>query len=480
MSRLETDSSAAHPENESVGEQPLSRGAIWGLVGIALLALILLSIMVFVVLPGLRQQPGLGVVTTTQRAPSRDDAAVIVRPFPETTDGIHVFNSQLDAQEMTEPQLEFAATHYVSAQNIFASDARRLRAHNPEFIVLSYRLGLGLGYQNMNNDCQPDGTWLEVIEGEKLLREYPEDPQGDWFFEYEGQRVLLCDQGWYVMDIGNPSWREYWYGEVLRQVQANMADGVFADSLIVPNYYGGDRFEPPLPVIDEAFENQWSGNIAEFIAHGQSGELADYHLIVNAGTWATGRDITDYSGADGVMIEGFGRWTEGDYFSVQDEDWQLQMNRILGLVNLDRTVLLQQYVDAANVEDRLFLLGSYLLVKGHHTYLDLELSTKPEWFPEYDIPVGKPIDEIPASISMLWRSDWNLYARAYSNGLVLVNPSDATQTADLKAAYYQAVPVGGGAVPLDGDISAWRVDYTPMTGVTLEPNQAALLIIEAP
>ncbi len=86
----------------------------------------------------------------------------------------------------------------------------------------------------------------------------------------------------------------------------------------------------------------------------------------------TGRDITDYSGTDGIMVEGFGRWTDGGYFSVQDEDWQLQMDRILGMVNMDKIVILQQYVKEEDKRDRMFLLGNYLLTKGHHTYINLD------------------------------------------------------------------------------------------------------------
>lgn len=458
----------------------LSRWTIGGLVGAVLLIVVLLSIVIFVVLPGLRHEPDLGVVTTTKAVPGMSDPAATIRPFPDTTEGVHVFNDQLAVWQITEEQFKFAATHYIGTQKVFASDARRLRVHNPEFIVLSSRPGWGLGYQNMTDDCRPDGTWVEIIDGERWRREYPEDPQEEWFFEYEGQRVFFCEWGWYMMDIGNVSWRDYWYSEVLHQIQANEADGIFVESLVVPNYYGGDRFEPALPVIDEVFEEEWSRQIGDFIAHSQSGDLADYHFIANAGAWITGRDVTDYSGADGVMIEGFGRWIEGDYFSAQDEDWQLQMDRILGMVSLDKVVLMQQYVDGVNVEDRLFLLGSYLLVKGSHTYINLELSPDPEWFPEYDIPIGKPVDEIPSSISKLWRSDWNLYARAYSNGLVLVNPSDKTQNVDLQAAYYQVVPVGGGFVPPDGDITDWYINYIPVTAVTLEPYQAVVLVIESP
>jgi hypothetical protein len=317
---------------------------------------------------------------------------------------------------------------------------------------------------------------LEVIEGEKWVREYPENPPDEWFFKLKGQRVLFCDWGWYLMDISSASWREYWAGEVLRQLRTNAADGIFVDSLFPPNYYGGDKFDPNLPDLDRTFEKTWSTQIEDFIAFGQSGDLADYYFIPNAGEWVNGRDVTDYSGADGIMVEGFGRWSYGEYFLAQEGDWQLQMDRVLSMVNLDKIVLLQQYVNKDDMEDRLFLLGSYLLVKGHHTYLNFELSSEPEWFPEYEIPIGTPVGGIPPSISTMWRSDWELYTRTYSNGLVLVNPSDKLQEVVFQKIYYQAFPYGGGIVPSDGDVSDWVVDYVPVTNISLGPNEAVILL----
>jgi hypothetical protein len=263
-------------------------------------------------------------------------------------------------------------------------------------------------------------------------------------------------------------------------VRTNAADGVFMDSLLPPNYYGGDRFDPNLPVIDQTFEETWSARIEDFIAYGQDGELAEYYLIPNVGAWITGRDMTNYSGADGVMVEEFARSADGGYFSAETGDWQLQMDRILQMINLDKIVLLQQYVNGNNVEDRMFLLGSYLLVKGNYTYLNLEFSPTPEWFPEYDIPVGAPVGGIPRSISSLWRSGWGVYARMYTNGLVLVNPSDKVQEITLEKTYYQAFPYGGGIVPVDGDISSWMMDYMPVKTITLMPNQGIVLLVESP
>lgn len=461
--------------------RPLSPSGLWKLAGISILIFALLFSILLVIFTGFQQKSRLGVVLTTPLTTIPPELPGKIHSFPDTTDGIHLFNDQLAVWEMSEAQFEFAAHHYDGTQKVFASDARRLRSHNPNFVVLNYRLGLGLGYQATTGGCQPNGEWTEVIEGEKRLREYPANPPDEWFFKWQGQRVFFCDWGWYVMDISNPSWREYWTGEVLRQLRANAADGVFVDSLFPPNYYGANKFDPSLPVVDQAFEETWSSQIEDFIAQEQEGELADYYLIPNVGAWIVGRDDTDYSGADGVMVEGFGRWPFGEYFSAGEEDWQLQMDRILHLVDLDKVVLLQQFANnKEDVEDRLFLLSSYLLAKGHHTYFNLEFSTEPEWFPEYEIPIGALVGGTPQSISSLWRADWGVYARTYTRGLVLVNPSDKSQAIDLQKTYYRAVPSGGGIVPADGDVSAWRVDYVPVTTVTLLPNQGAVLLAEAP
>ena len=83
---------------------------------------------------------------------------------------------------------------------------------------------------------------------------------------------------------------------------------------------------------------------------------------------------------------------------------------------------------------------------------------------------------IPASISSLWRPDWELYARTYSNGLVLVNPSDKLQEVVFQKTYYQAFPYGGGIVSADGDVSDWKVHYIPVTSISLDPNEAVILL----
>ncbi len=460
--------------------EPFTARSTWRLAAVALLAFFLFYLPASTLFYGGQSEPGLGVVSNTLAVAGTREEREVIHAFPDTREGIHVFNDQLATWNMSEAQFEFAALRYAGTQKVFASDIRRLRSHNPNFIVLNYRLGLGLGYRNVIGDCEPEGEWIQVIEGEKWVREFPDDPPEEWFYWYDGQQVFFCDWGWYLMDLADPSWKGYWKDEVLRQFHSTKADGVFVDGLFLPNIYGGERFRPNLPENDAVFEGEWSSLIEDFIAFGQEGDLAPYYLIPNIGPWLTGRDSTDYSGADGVFVEGFARWIDGTYFSPVEGDWQMQMNRILSLVNLDKIILLQQYVDETGGDDRLFLIGSYLLVKGSHTFINLELSADPEWFPIYEIPIGTPDGGNPASISSLWRSDWQVYARNYSRGLVLVNPSDRSVDIALEKDYYLALPDRGGIVPPDGDTSDWKVEYTRVNRVRLEPNRAAVLLDEAP
>jgi len=277
------------------------------------------------------------------------------RPWPDTTDGIHVFNDQL-ALYGNEAWTAFAATHYAGTQKMTRSDADALRALNPGFLILHYRLGIGLGYRIPDGSCQPAGDYLQIIDGD-WAQEWPGDDavRPEWFFPYAGHdRVYNCDWGWYLLEVDDPAWRQWWIGEILRQLQANDADGLFADSVSVPNYLGADRWDPPLPDVDAAFEEAWAGRLERWMDFVRGQFASRYALIPNAGSWVTGRDPTDYGRADGVMIEGFGYDAWLDFGPA---DWQLQLNRVLGLAQQGKIILAQTYYNDLPAQ-RLYTLGS--------------------------------------------------------------------------------------------------------------------------
>ena len=265
------------------------------------------------------------VVTSTQtptptatRTPTRTPTPTATttggapRPWPDTSDGIHVFNDQLPPN-LSDAQWEFAATHYAGVQKMTRTDADTLRSYNPNLLILHYRLGLGLGYRAIENGCQPTGEYLHVVEGADWVQEWPGDGavQATWFAHWPEAgvtRVLNCDWGWWLMALDDPGWRAYWQAEVLRQVQANDDDGVFMDSLSVPNYLGGDRYDPALPAVDAEYEQAWATRIDAWLAWLQTQPVGAYAIVPNVGSWVTTRDPTTYAAADGVMIEGFAMW----------------------------------------------------------------------------------------------------------------------------------------------------------------------------
>jgi len=399
------------------------------------------------------------------------------RTFPNTTDGIFVFNDQISPGRLSEAQVRFAATHYVGSQKMTRPEARQLRRHNPNFLVLHYRLAQALGHSPADENCRPTGDFITIVRGDEWVREWPGDEavSEEWFYQWHGSRVYGCDWGHYLMDLDNPAWREWWSARVIEELIANENDGVFADSFHVPNY--GFTWTPPLPVVDPAFEAAWARREHDFTDYMQQRFAGRWLWIPNIGGLVTTRDPSDYSNIDGAMIEGFAAPGHGRWFPLVD--WELEMNRLLPLLRADKIIIAQSYPELADMPTRLFLLSCYLLIKGEYTYLNLELSAAPEWLPEYDIDLGPPAQPLPASISEMLHPQWQVYARRYAKGLVLVNPTETTREVDLGATYHAACPEGGGPVPADGS-KPGSLTYRAVSRLTLAPHQGAILLTQRP
>jgi putative glycosyl hydrolase-like family 15 (GHL15) protein len=374
-------------------------------------------------------------------------ALLVALPAP-TTDRIRVFSDQLP-DGLSPALVRFAATHYAGAQKLGASETLALKKVNPAFFMIQYRLGLGLG------------RTTQVRFGDAWVPEWPAHPQAQWFYRWHGRRVRQS-WGWYLMNPDDRSWRAYWVAQVRRQVATTHADGVFMDSTSVPNDFGASTYTPPLPAYDPSWELAWSHRIERWLAYTQA--HVGRPVIVNAGSWVTTRERTDYSAAAGIMVEGFAT-------NLAPADWQLELTRALGLIRKDKVVICQAYPDVNDVDARMFDLASYLLVKGNRTYVNFGEGVGVSWFPEYDVDLGAPLD--PPGL----RRDQGAFVRRYANGLVVVNPGDSTVRYVLPQPMRLVTPAGGGAVPDSGILpAAWTLRETAVSSLTLGPRRGAVLL----
>lgn len=395
------------------------------------------------------------------------------RPLPDTTDGIHVFNDRVYA--WTPGQVEFAAKHYAGTAKLTRAEADAMRAVNPGLVVLHYRLGLSIGYRTSIQNCDQDGNWMQLIDGD-WVQEWPGDANvpDAWHFQYAGLPVYMCHWSWWLMDVARPGFRSWWTTSVNEQIANNDADGVFADSFLVPNFLSTTGYDPDLPGYDPVLEALWMAKLDDWMDYIRT-RIHGAYLIPNPGMWVTTRDETDYSKADGLFIEGFASdpWANWGFAG-----WQTQLDRLLPLIADDKIVIAYS-THTWNAERRMFVLGSYLAIKGARTYVDLELSEAAEWWPEYEIPIGAPVDALAGDVTDLWDPALGVFKRRYTNGLVLVNPGDHPASFTLPQSGWLAQPEGGGVVPDNGELPGnWRVNYTEVSQLTLDHGAAAILLTD--
>jgi Hypothetical glycosyl hydrolase family 15 len=139
-------------------------------------------------------------------------------------------------------------------------------------------------------------------------------------------------------------------------------------------------------------------------------------------------------------------------------------------------ILAQSYLSAPDMAARGFVLGSYLLVKGSHTFLNMDVGLEAQWFPEYGIDLGAPLSAPARSIDAL-RRPGGLYVRRFARGTVAVNPGPTPLGLELAAPATLAAPVGGGALPADANVSRWRLRRIPVSGsVTVPAHGGAVLL----
>ncbi len=417
--------------------------------------------------------------------------------FPATTDGIHVIEDQLPGG-LSDAMVRFVATHTDGTQKQLLNQTNQFRAINPDFTVLHYQLGTGNSAYDyiINDQWASDFNTVNQHEDWFAHQTYSGEPQSA--SDLASGRVLGNSHDWYQADIANAAWQQYTLNQVFQNMAATQSNAWFADSFTYG--IGGAGYNSPVPTryqgTNTANAASWPGGVTwtdqlgnwaravenAFAQHNTTFGT-DYKFLPNLDGRATSWEPDWYNDAngvpfiDGAFLESFGQYTD-------TYDWTLSMNRGLNLARNDKIVIMQPYPSsdpstAAGQQDVDFFLGTYLLLKGDHTYLNIDYGGGVQYYPEYQLNLGAPTAGPASDVSAyLWNG---VYRRDFQNGFVLVNPGDTGHTLDLGGAYRQVQGHGGGTMTdadlgADGNYTGGSLTYQDVGSVTLAGGTAAIFL----
>jgi hypothetical protein len=371
---------------------------------------------------------------------------------------------------MNAAQMQFVTSHFVGTEKQLLPVTQQLRTLNSAFIVLHYHLAMWQSAADFIVNGTSWGNDLSTVTMNET-----------WFWHNASDDRVTAPDGKFLMDVTVPGFQQYWEESLETQVADGDYDAIMFDSAspnLLQGWCGGSgaNQDPRLAgtaasttLFAQLGNATWIDAWQTWITHLNAGLSAKgIPLIPNTGPFITEWDTTDYTLTAGIFSEGFA----GTDFAVSD--WQHSTDELLKLASLDRIMILQNYLSAStDVATRMYYLGNYLLVKGHHTYLDYFASGPLEWYPEWAIDLGAPTAPNATDVTAL--ASGGVYRRDFANGSVLVNPTSSSVIVPLGATYQQVTPSGGGPVDTTG-ATPGSLTMQPVTSVSVGATTAVILL----
>jgi hypothetical protein len=410
--------------------------------------------------------------------------------LPDTSQGspVSVFSisDQPSMSLPSDPEARFAASHFAGVQKMLAAAKMMFVAYNPNWVQLHYRLGAASGpvaFIHLDSWSTWPGTeWSTLFSAhpEYFLRDTNGNPDS-----YDGG-----DQ-WYAHDLTNADMKTWWINQTVADMQASDSDMTFGDSFngaigcAMTTTSNGGQCDPRLEGTGAIIASNWTGGSTyaqqlndwmveiQNAFHQQSGTPLFIPNLASLNTeWYFNQ--YNFAAADGAFLEGFPEDNEDTFDNVSADNYALQ------LTGADKVVIIQSYIDPTNLDDRLFSVCTYLLIKGKKTFLNMvgggqSGDTGFYYWPEYTVQLGNPLSAPPQNINSLLVG--NVYQRAFQNGIVMVNGSASPVTASLPSGQtlYQVTPVGGGSVN-DSNIDASGNLISGFMSLTSQPVSGSISI----
>jgi hypothetical protein len=324
----------------------------------------------------------------------------------------------------------------------------RLKAANPGLIVLEYKdLGNASSYEAV------DGFSTDGVSYGEALADHPQ-----WLLRDRAGQPIECAGYPYLwaMDVGNGGFEQAWANEVVGELKNQGWDGVFMDNVNPTIRYYHDPADVAKYPNDAAYSAAMSKALAYITRRiHAAGKLA----MANIGSWpnyaATGMRWLGY--LDGAMDERFTKFTpvRGEGYRSAGE-WQTELSILRASQRQGKWFMGIAQSSDGDVQAERFGWATLLLGSGGRATFALQNDNEyglETWFSDYEAPIGNALGAAVAQRD-------GIYRRAFSHGVVLVNPTTHRQRVRL-----------GGRYSGDGLRAARSATMAPHTGLVLVANR---------
>lgn len=312
---------------------------------------------------------------------------------------------------------------YVVLQPWEGERAAQLKAANPSLVVLAY--------QNLSAMAQgvgPNGVSSSGVNFAEASESHP-----NWFLtEADGDRIAESNYPWlWMADIANVGYQQQWTANVIHLLESGPWDGVMADETNTTARYD---VSPVSRIAKYPTDAAYEAAVGSMLAYaGPKIQAAGKLIIPNMGSWSEHPEVVKgwLQYVSGGMDEMFVKWasTPGDEGYRDPAGWQTQIEEVQSTEQLGKRFLAVTQAQQGETNAIRYGWASTLLgANGHTAFCVAGNYTGETWSSEFEVPLGEPTSTATAVGNGAW-------ARTFSNGLVLVNPTTTTVDVSFGASY---------------------------------------------
>jgi endo-alpha-1,4-polygalactosaminidase (GH114 family) len=320
----------------------------------------------------------------------------------------------------------------------------QLKASNPRLIVLEYKdLGNASSYRPV------DGFSADGVSYAQARAHHPR-----WLLRDRAGRPIRCLGFPYLWatDVGNRGFQRAWAGEVVHELKTQGWDGVFIDNVNPTMRYYHDPSDVARYPSDKAYAAAVTSALAHIVPRVHAaGKLA----MANIGSWpnyrATATRWLRY--LDGAMDERFAKFTPAPGRGYRSTaEWRVELSILQQVQRQGKWFIGITQSSDDDIRAERFGWATMLLGSSGRATFALQNDANygvETWFSDYEAPIGQPLGAARRQRSGVQR-------RAFSRGLVLVNPTARPHAVSL-----------GGRYSGDGLRSVTSATMAPHSGLVL-------------